>query len=566
MLKELLVQNFSIIENTRIDFEEGFNILTGESGSGKSVLIQSIAFLAGGRGNKKLLRQGADKAFIQGTFLVDFALKNDIENIVSEQGFEVSDEESFIISRELYENGRTLSRLNGRIISLQLLKVLGEKLLNIYGQHSNQGLLHKENYLPMLDSFISESSQLKSDIQKILQKISFLQEKQTTLPCGKEKEREIELLNYQIEEIEAMDLQNFSEDKVFEEYKKLSSVNKIVEILEKINKLLEGDTFYIDGLLTLSSKITQNLSHLADYGSQFDSLYSEFIGINSLLSDFSTSLRNEIAQVEENPDRMSFLERQLSQFSDLKRKYGPSLENILSYYDSSISRKEELISSELKLKQIKIELKKNKDNLSILSEKLSRLRKLTAQDFQINIENELKQFNMPYVQFSILFHEKEISRDGKDDLDFYFSANKGELQKPLSEIISGGELSRLMLAFKAVLQNYNLVHTLIFDEIDTGLSGRAAQIIGERLFSLGKDYQIIAISHLPQVAAMADSHYMIEKRIDSNRTYSYIYDLNEDYRIRELARLVGGVNITEKTLEHVKEMLALSDELKKGLR
>lgn len=566
MLKELLVQNFSIIENTRIDFEEGFNILTGESGSGKSVLIQSIAFLAGGRGNKKLLRQGADKAFIQGTFLVDFALKNDIENIVSEQGFEVSDEESFIISRELYENGRTLSRLNGRIISLQLLKVLGEKLLNIYGQHSNQGLLHKENYLPMLDSFISESSQLKSDIQKILQKISFLQEKQTTLPCGKEKEREIELLNYQIEEIEAMDLQNFSEDKVFEEYKKLSSVNKIVEILEKINKLLEGDTFYIDGLLTLSSKITQNLSHLADYDSQFDSLYSEFIGINSLLSDFSTSLRNEIAQVEENPDRMSFLERQLSQFSDLKRKYGPSLENILSYYDSSISRKEELISSELKLKQIKIELKKNKDNLSILSEKLSRLRKLTAQDFQINIENELKQFNMPYVQFSILFHEKEISRDGKDDLDFYFSANKGELQKPLSEIISGGELSRLMLAFKAVLQNYNLVHTLIFDEIDTGLSGRAAQIIGERLFSLGKDYQIIAISHLPQVAAMADSHYMIEKRIDSNRTYSYIYDLNEDYRIRELARLVGGVNITEKTLEHVKEMLALSDELKKGLR
>ena len=168
--------------------------------------------------------------------------------------------------------------------------------------------------------------------------------------------------------------------------------------------------------------------------------------------------------------------------------------------------------------------------------------------------------------FQYCFHEKEISRDGKDDLDFYFSANKGELQKPLSEIISGGELSRLMLAFKAVLQNYNLVHTLIFDEIDTGLSGRAAQIIGEKLFSLGRDYQIIAISHLPQVAAMADSHYMIEKQIDSNRTYSYIYDLNEDYRIRELARLVGGVNITEKTLEHAKEMLALSDELKKGLR
>lgn len=566
MLKELLVQNFSIIENTRIDFEEGFNILTGESGSGKSVLIQSIAFLVGGRGNKKLLRQGADKAFIQGTFLVDFALKNDIENIASEQGFEVSDEESFIISRELYENGRTLSRLNGRIISLQLLKILGEKLLNIYGQHSNQGLLHKENYLPMLDSFIPESSQLKNDIQKILQKILFLQERQTTLPCGKEKEREIELLNYQIEEIEAMDLQNFSEDKVFEEYKKLSSINKIVEILEKINKLLEGDTFYIDGLLTLSSKITQDLSHLADYGPQFDSLYSEFISINSLLSDFSTSLRNEIARVEEDPDRMSFLERQLSQFSDLKRKYGSSLENILSYYNSSISRREELISSEEELKQIKIELKKNKDNLLILSEKLSRLRKLTAQDFQINIENELKQFNMPYVQFSILFHEKEISRDGKDDLDFYFSANKGEIQKPLSEIISGGELSRLMLAFKAVLQNYNLVHTLIFDEIDTGLSGRTAQIIGEKLFSLGRDYQIIAISHLPQVAAMADSHYMIEKRTDSNRTYSHIYDLSEDYRIRELARLVGGVNITEKTLEHAKEMLALSDELKKGLR
>lgn len=566
MLKELLVQNFSIIENTRIDFEEGFNILTGESGSGKSVLIQSIAFLVGGRGNKKLLRQGADKAFIQGTFLVDFALKNDIENIASEQGFEVSDEESFIISRELYENGRTLSRLNGRIISLQLLKILGEKLLNIYGQHSNQGLLHKENYLPMLDSFIPESSQLKNDIQKILQKILFLQERQTTLPCGKEKEREIELLNYQIEEIEAMDLQNFSEDKVFEEYKKLSSINKIVEILEKINKLLEGDTFYIDGLLTLSSKITQDLSHLAGYGPQFDSLYSEFISINSLLSDFSTSLRNEIARVEEDPDRMSFLERQLSQFSDLKRKYGSSLENILSYYNSSISRREELISSEEELKQIKIELKKNKDNLLILSEKLSRLRKLTAQDFQINIENELKQFNMPYVQFSILFHEKEISRDGKDDLDFYFSANKGEIQKPLSEIISGGELSRLMLAFKAVLQNYNLVHTLIFDEIDTGLSGRTAQIIGEKLFSLGRDYQIIAISHLPQVAAMADSHYMIEKRTDSNRTYSHIYDLSEDYRIRELARLVGGVNITEKTLEHAKEMLALSDELKKGLR
>ena len=305
---------------------------------------------------------------------------------------------------------------------------------------------------------------------------------------------------------------------------------------------------------------------MAGYGPQFDSLYSEFISINSLLSDFSTSLRNEIARVEEDPDRMSFLERQLSQFSDLKRKYGSSLENILSYYNSSISRREELISSEEELKQIKIELKKNKDNLLILSEKLSRLRKLTAQDFQINIENELKQFNMPYVQFSILFHEKEISRDGKDDLDFYFSANKGEIQKPLSEIISGGELSRLMLAFKAVLQNYNLVHTLIFDEIDTGLSGRTAQIIGEKLFSLGRDYQIIAISHLPQVAAMADSHYMIEKRTDSNRTYSHIYDLSEDYRIRELARLVGGVNITEKTLEHAKEMLALSDELKKGLR
>ena len=562
MLVELNIKNFAIIDDLKITFNEGLNLLTGETGSGKSIIIDALGILLGGRSNKNLIRQGKDGAYLEALFFVD----DSINPYLKELGY-FDDDNILIISREISKNQPSLSRVNGRPVTLSVLNGISSKLVDIYGQFEHQSLLDISNHMKIIDSFgNSEYHNLLTMIYKNYNQYKDEVKKLEEVDIDpRERQRQMDLLKFQMNEIDEVDLYNIDEDKLVREYKKLDNAKNIIATLLETLELLNGYSNENSSILDMLNIIS---SHLNNY-SEFDESIKSFKDrVNSSLHEIE-DLWNEIRHFNENlyidEERLTVINEQIDHINRLKRKYGNNISDILIYRDDMEDKYNSLLNFEEEINNKKIKIKRHKKQLLESSLELSKIRKKISRELENRITKELQELNMEDVKFKVRFEEKDTSFNGIDNIEFLISTNQGEDLKPLSKIVSGGEMSRIMLAFKSITASKESIPTLIFDEIDTGISGRTAQIVGEKINRLGENHQIIIISHLPQIAALADHYYLITKSIIDKKTRTKVKKLSENDRILELARLLGGSNLTETTLKNAKEMLEMSKELKEKI-
>lgn len=559
MIVELNINNFGIMENISINFTEGFNILTGETGAGKSIIVEGLNMILGDRANTQMIKTGCEKATIEGLFYTNN--EKDINEKLNEFGIEPEETGYILITREIFTTGKSISRINGRPITLSMLNQITKKLVDIHSQHEHQSLLNKNNHIKLIDSFAR--TKIDPLIKKISEEFNLLKMKKEEL--GKinldpiEKDRNIDLYNYQLRELTEFDLDNYNEEEIFNQYNKLSNIKNIEITLEKILNLLKNEEYTKNSILDNLHDILNMLKDIENFDKDIASINNEISSIYYSLEDILKSIRIYSQNINLDEENYILVEEKIEFIENLKRKYGKNLEEVINYREEIKSELEFLKSNEVNIKNLENEIKNIENKLLDLSKDATKIRRKAADILTKNILTELKDLNMNNVNFQIDFKEKTYFTDnGLDDIEFLISTNVGEKLKPLSKVISGGEMSRMMLAFKTVFADYDNIETLIFDEIDTGISGKTAELVGLKIKDLSKSHQIICISHLPQIASLADTHFLIDKKVLENGTLSYVKKLNLEEKVLEISRLLGGVNITEATLIHAKEMLGLN--------
>jgi DNA repair protein RecN (Recombination protein N) len=563
MLVELNIRNFAIIEELQIRFTKGLNILTGETGSGKSILIEAIGIILGSRTSKDLIQTGHDKAFLEGVFYIEDSTV--IVPILDKYGVDFAEDNLLIITREIYLNSPTISRVNGKILNLSMLNDITAKLIDIFGQHEHQSLLDMSKHQMLVDSFgdkelIKLKSIIKSNYEDMVLEKRRL--KSLSIDSG-ERDREIDILNFQIQEIEDARLTKDDEDNVENEYKKLSRVEEISFAAKEVINSISLDSYENKNVLDLMSRNIQAINNVKKFDQDLEPFYVELENIRSELQDLNRSISNYLEGIEIDAERLTFLEERLNLINKLKKKYGNSIEEILNFRDKSLERLEKLNNHEKELEKTNKKIASLEASLREDSENLSNKRKEISSILEQEIKKELISLNMNKVNFKVDFkRNSELGIEGYDKIEFMISTNLGEDLKPLSKIASGGEMSRIMLGFKSILAGFDKIPTMIFDEIDTGISGRTAQVVGEKIYKISKEHQIICISHLPQIAALADSHFVINKVVLDNKTKTIVNRLSEDGRIEEMARLLGGVDLTNTTIKHASEMIEMSKKIK----
>lgn len=558
MLKEISIKNFAIIDDIKIEFTEGLNLLTGETGSGKSIIIEALGIVLGGRSSKDIIRTGEDKAIIEALFFVSEDIKQGLQN----NGYECSD--ILIITKEIYANYPSISRINGRPITLNILTSITNKLVDIFGQHEHQSLLNISNHIKLIDSFGNDGfSTLKELIHKDYEEYKKLNDRLSEMKISsQEREREIDLLKFQIDEIEDANLTAVDDNDIEEEFKKLSNIINITSNLSEIIGMLSENGYDNNSILDMVDKEIALLGSINKFDKDLEPYFIRFQDVRYELQDLSRELTSYLENLEIDEERLNFLTHRLDLVNRLKKKYGQSIEKITNYKDTIAIDYEKLINYEKEIEILNSTIQKYEKKLTKNSNELSNKRRDIALDLQEKISIELNELNMSNVVFNVSFKNKEeYSSNGLDIVEFLISTNPGEDLKPLSKIVSGGEMSRIMLGFKSIIADNDKMPTLVFDEIDNGISGRTAQIVGERIKKISKNHQVISISHLPQIAAMADSHFVISKKLNNNKVITSIERLSEEDRIIEMARLLGGVDVTETTLEYAKEMLEMSKKL-----
>ena len=564
MLLDLRVKNFALIEKLEINFKEGLNVLTGETGAGKSIIIGALEMLLGGRASREVIRKGSEKAYIEAVYEPE---KLDIINEKLEEfGIEIEDD-ILLLSREIKKNGRNRSRINGQLATLTMVRKISSYLVDIHGQHEHQSLLDAKLHLDFLDDFIGEKIlSLKEKVKNKYQKIKEIDKRLSELQLDEgEKARELDLLEFQINEIEDAALEIGEFEKLEKKYKKLSNAEDIFSTTGMIYNNINGDDFNSDGILDKIGEFMTELENLKEYDDKIEHFYSQIKDIYYLLQDLGYEIREYNENLDFDEKGLKEIEERLNTINTLKKKYGNSIEEILSYNEKMKEKRDNLISQEQLISELKQEKEKLKNEYYNIAEKLSDIRKKSAKDLEIRIKEELKDLAMENILFKVDFNKKEASKSGIDDIEFMISPNPGEDLKPLVKIASGGELSRIMLAFKTIIADIDKVDTLIFDEVDSGVGGKTAQKMAEKLAVIGSKRQVICITHLPQIASMADSHYFINKITEDGKTYTTIYGLNDKDKTKELARMLGGVKMTNTTLEHAEEMLELAEKKKSDI-
>ncbi|QZY56949.1 DNA repair protein RecN [Crassaminicella profunda] len=572
MLLELIITNFALIENLNIRFGGGLNILTGETGAGKSIIIDAVNMAIGERADKSFIRTGTDKSVIQMIFR---SQNQHLIKILNEKGIDLFDNDIIIITREIYNSGRSTSRINDRVVTTSLVKEISKYLIDIHGQHAHQSLLYPENHIDILDSF--DEQKIVALKKKVATKYYELKELKNKLDelCGNELERERkkDLLKFQLNEIDACQLKVGEDTDLLSEYNLLSNSEKIFTIMSSsYEKIYNGDGRYlsiIDGI----GNIIHELENIKDFDDHIKNMYSMLQECSYTFEDVSRDIRNYRDNIEFDPLVLEQIEKRLDLINDLKRKYGNSIDEILSYREKIYFELEELENSET----IVVEIRNNIDKIKIeyieLSTQLSSIRKEISSTLEKEMIHVLEGLNMNKVIFKVNFannidqvDESIFSPKGLDKIEFLISTNAGQQPKSIAKIASGGEMSRIMLAFKTILAHSDNIPTLIFDEIDTGISGRTANIVGEKLAIISRNHQILCITHLPQIALMADHHFYIEKNSQDNNTLTNVQKLSEEDRIMELGRLLGGITLTDLTMEHAKEMINLGNHFKNSLK
>lgn len=547
MLSLLHIENIAVIECADISFDRGFNILTGETGAGKSIVIDAISAILGQRAYRDMIRTGASKASVRAVF-------TDVPQLpwFAENG--VAYDPETMIQRDIYLDGKNVCRVNGCLVTVSILHALGIQLINIHGQHDSAALFDEENHLLLLDAF-ADNKQLRGDYVEKYQAVAALRREidRKTMDEG-EKLRRMETLKFQIAEIEKAALEP-GEDEILEERRKLlQNGEKLSDGLTEATECLYGgeDT---DGAASLLAQAERSLARLARYTDAFESLRERVADLMYQVQDAAEEVRDVAGELSFSADELEQIESRLDIIHKLRRKYGVTCADILGYLEKAKGELEEIEFNDDHLERLKGKLRKAEKAAWDAAYLLRDNRREAAQRLADRILTELAQLDMPRVQFACQFTELELSPNGADAVAFYMSANAGEALKPMSKVASGGELARIMLAMKNVLAEKDQVQTLIFDEVDTGVSGRAAQRVAEKLKSVAIHKQVLCVTHLPQLAALADTHLLIAKAEREGRTYTTVSPLDKEGRKRELARIIGGANITETTLKSAEEML-----------
>lgn len=564
MLTELSIRNLAVIEAVSLTFHRGFHVLTGETGAGKSIIIDALGLVAGGRGASDLVRYGCEKAEIEAQF--DVSPTHPVWAVFERIGIEASPDETIVVRREISAQGKSTSRLNGQLVNLTMLREVGDCLVNIHGQHEHQSLMKPEEHLHWLDMYAADRiGALKSQYEEAYDRYTELRKEWAQLEdTGKRALQMADLYRFQIEEISAAQLKIGEDESLLEEKRKLSNAEKCYQSVADAYDALYGSNK--GGALSAIGKAMHRVDDIASVDANvLKPLLEQIQTAFYQLEDAAFQLRDYRDNVEFNPGRLDEIETRLDLISSLRRKYGDTVADILAYLQSIQVEMDVLDNKEEKREALRQAAEKQRERLMQLGEQLSEARHAASEQLAREIEQELKGLHMERTRFEVQMERLEggkATREGLDKVEFLIAANPGEPLRPMAKIASGGELSRIMLAMKAIFSRLDRIPVLVFDEVDTGVSGRAAQAIAEKMSFLSRHCQVFSITHLPQVACMADAHYAIHKTVDGERTFTRVTDLQPQERIRELARMLGGVEVTETTLSHAREMIELANEKK----
>ena len=562
MLAKLTIKNVALIENSEIEFERGLNVLSGETGAGKSVILDSVNFVLGAKADRSMIRYGASECSVK----AEFILPETAKAVKALQEMDIDSDGEIIISRKFSELGKNSIKINGNTVTATMLRKITDSLVDVHGQSEHFFLLKESNQLKLLDDVVGvDLIGKKESLRSLLQKVKNIDE-QTSLLGGNEQERgrRLDVLSYQIEEIERADLKEGEEEELLLKRNKINNLEKIISAIQNAVGLLSEEKGVLDGLRSASraiSPITKLDEAYEELQNRLETLAVDAEDVSETLYDLGESLYFDENEAEE-------VESRLDVIRGLKRKYGANKEEIDEYLEKIKSEYELLSDCEGKLFVLKAEKEKAHSEIYQICKEITDLRKRFGLEFCTRVTNELKTLNIASAQFTIEFDEysfadvEKATSNGLDSIRFLFSANAGEPMKPLEKIISGGEMSRFMLAVKTQLSSVNEICTYIFDEIDAGISGKTAKVVAEKLAKISKDTQILAVSHLAQIAAMSDKEFLIEKSEENGKTRTSVYPLTEDDKLKEIVRLLGGEEKEEFALRHAKELLNQAKEYK----
>lgn len=557
MLQNLHVKNLALIDESEVELHYGMNVLTGETGAGKSIIIGSINLALGEKIPREMLRDNDKPALVELLFVVD---RQETKEKLRELDVELTDD-TVLLSRKI-SAGRAVGRVNGETVSVSRMKEIAGLLIDIHGQNEHQSLSNKKKHLEMIDAYgKKELTPLKDNVRKLYHTYSRLKEEWdgANLDTG-QRQREASLLEYEVQEITEANLKVGEDEDLEEDFKRFSNGKKILEAVNHAYEITGGE---MESASSAIGRAVRELSMVSSYDKTVESLESQLLEIDSLLSDFNRDLSGYLDENDFDEATFYEMEKRLDVINHLKSKYGETIEEILGALDEKSARLEQLQDYDAYLDKLKQQLSKATEELRQASKELSDARKKVAEQFTKEVKQALGDLNFLHVEFEMPFEETpDFTPNGMDDAQFMISTNPGEPIKPLVKVASGGEMSRIMLAIKTVMAESDDIECLIFDEIDAGISGRTAQMVSEKMNVLSRNHQIIVITHLPQIAAMADSHYLIEKSVNQEVTTSHIFPLEEEDAVKELARMLGGVEITDAVLENAKEMKALAYRMK----
>lgn len=553
MLQSLNIKNIAVIQNVNIDFHKGLHVLTGETGAGKSILIDSINMILGERTSKESIRYGTDEASVSALFTV---IDNETKQKLTDLGISV-DDDALLFQRSLSKEKTSTARINGQLVTMSMMKELSKSLVNIHGQHDNQFLFNKKYHLLVIDKIANNDIE-KQEYKTAFDTLKRIRRELLDLQTNEdEKKEKIEFLQHEIQEIEEADIAIGEIDKLNARKQVILHSEKIIKSLNLAYNTLNGSEIdNINGAIQLLSQSGSALEENEEHLPALKQMAQQCREMSFQAEDILNTISSLQSEIDYNVTELEKVEERLNILYLLSEKYGKTEADILDYLKSAKTQLEKIQLSEQRLSELSVQYDNLFEEVVQLADKLSKTRKDAAKDIEKNIMQELAFLNMPNIQFVITFEKDNLSSKGYDDVEFLISTNPGQPPKPLIKIASGGELSRIMLAIKTVIADKDIVQTLIFDEIDTGISGNAAIKVGEKLKEVAKTRQVICVTHLAQIAAFADYHYVIEKEVKNNHTFTQVQLLNDDGRAQELARIIGGTQeTTEKQIDSAQELL-----------
>lgn len=547
MLKTLEIENIAVIEKTTVDFSSGLNVLTGETGAGKSIVVDSINAILGERTSRELVRHGAENAYVSAYFE---DISDNVKNVLNQLGFDAEEDNSLLITRKISVSGKSSCRVNGKNATVSMLKTIGAALVNIHGQHDSQELLNPDCQYKYIDMLFDDDTALMEYKASFKELIAVRRKLKTLTGDETDKERMLELLDYQIKELEDADIQIGEREKLSSRRDLINRSEAIAAAMNKTLSAINGD----DEISGLQSVLNDCCNSLSAFDETKD-ISEIFADVNDRIETAKDGIEKLFSVIDYDPGELEQIEERLDLLYRFSNKYGSSEEEMLDFLAKAKEQRDSIVYSDKELEQLNADYDRLFKQTVDLAQKLSDKRKTTAKQFEKSVKAELAFLDMPKLEFVVDFKKGNLSSTGFDKVEFLISTNPGEPPKPLVKIASGGELSRIMLAIKNILSYNDTIGTLIFDEIDTGVSGRASQKIGLKLKAVSKNTQVICVTHSAQIASNADEHFLIQKDIDGDRTFTKVTPLDFEGRKKELARIMGGLEITDTLLRSAEELL-----------